>query len=109
MIDINNGIIHELLFQINKDLYVNHCSIKDEKQTKEINFLQRKRGNNHSKLKINNDFAFQKENFTIQKNESGNVRNESQSCLINFRINSCKKSFCESLDNSNQKENNKIN
>ena len=81
----------------------------DEKQTKEINFLQKKRENNHSKLKINNDFAFQKENYTIQKNESGNVRNESQSGLINFRINSCKKTFFESLDNSNQKENNKIN
>ena len=71
--------------------------------------LQRKRENDLLKLRINNDFGFQKENFTMQKNESGNVRNETQPYLINYDINSCKKSFCDSLDNSNQKLNNKIN
>ena len=71
--------------------------------------LQRKRENDLLKLRINNDFGFQKENFTIQKNESGNVRNEPQPYLINYDINSCKKSFCDSLNNSNQKLNNKIN
>ena len=71
--------------------------------------LQRKRENDLLKLRINNDFGFQKENFTIQKNESGNVRNEPQPYLINYDINSCKKSFCDSLDNSNPKLNNKIN
>lgn len=71
--------------------------------------LQRKRENDLLKLRINNDFGFQKESFTIQKNESGNVRNETQTYLINYDINSCKKSFCESLDNSNPKLNNKIN
>lgn len=70
--------------------------------------MQRKRENDHL-LRINNDFAFQKENFTIQKNESGNVRNKPQPYLFNYDINSCKKSFCESLDNSNLKLNNKIN
>ena len=81
----------------------------DEKQTKELNFLQRKRENDHLEQRINNNFIFQKENFTIQKNDSGNVRNESQSYLINFGVNSCKKSFGESLDNLDQKQNNKIN
>ena len=71
--------------------------------------LQRKRENDLLKLRINNDFGFQKENFTIQKNESGNIRNEPQPYLINYDINSCKKSFCESLDNSYPKLNNKIN
>ena len=71
--------------------------------------LQRKRENDLLKLRINNDFGIQKENFTIQKNESGNIRNEPQPYLINYDINSCKKSFCESLDNSNPKLNNKIN
>ena len=71
--------------------------------------LERKRENDHLKFRINNDFAFQKENFIIQKNESGNVRNEPQSYLINNDVNSFKKSFCESLDNSNPKLNNKIN
>ena len=71
--------------------------------------LQRKRENDLLKLRINNDFGFQKENFTIQKNESGNVRNEPQPYLINYDINNCKKSFCDSLDNSNPKLNNKIN
>ena len=71
--------------------------------------LQRKRENDHLKQRINNDYAFQNENFTIQKNESGNVRNEPQPYLINYDINSCKKSFCDSLDNSNPKLNNRIN
>ena len=71
--------------------------------------LQRKRENDLLKLRINNDFGFQKENFTIQKNESGNVRNGPQLYLINYDINSCKKSFYDSLDNSNSKLNNKIN
>ena len=71
--------------------------------------LQRKRENDLLILRINNDFGFQKENFTIQKNESGNVRNEPQPYLINYDINSCKKSFCDSLDNSNPKLNNRIN
>lgn len=71
--------------------------------------LQRKRENDLLKLRINNDFGFQKENFTIQKNESGNIRNEPQPYLINYDINNCKKSFCESLDNSYPKLNNKIN
>ena len=71
--------------------------------------LQRKRENDLLKLRINNDFGFQKENFTMQKNESGNVRNEPQPYLNNYDINSCKKSFCDSLDNSNLKLNNKIN
>ena len=71
--------------------------------------LQRKRENDLLKLRINNDFGFQKENFTIQKNESGNIRNEPQPYLINYDVNSCKKSFCDSLGNSNPKLNNKIN
>jgi len=90
-------------------------------QIKELNFLQRKRGNYHLKQRTNNDFSFQRGiNFTIpnsskkignvkQKNESGNDRNYPQYSLINARVNSCKKSFGEYLDNSNSKENNKIN
>lgn len=109
IIDINNGIIHEILFQINKDLNPNHSSAMDEKQIKELNFLQRKREYDHSKLRINNDFAFQKVNFIMQNNESGNVRNESQSCLFNSGVNNWKKSFSKSLDNSNLIENDKIN
>lgn len=75
----------------------------DEVQTKELNFLQRKRENDH----LNNDFAIQKENFTIQKNELGNARNE-WPYLINFGANSCIKSFDEPFDNSNPKKNNNI-
>lgn len=71
--------------------------------------LQRKRESDQSKIRINNNFSFQKENFTIQKNESGNLRNEPQPYLINYDVNSFKKSFCESLDNSNPKLNDKIN
>ena len=108
--EINNSLIYDI-FQINKDSFLNahHLSLMDEKQTKELNFLQRKRENDHLEQRINNNFIFQKENFTIQKNDSGNVRNESQSYLINFGVNSCKKSFGESLDNLDQKQNNKIN
>lgn len=76
----------------------------DEIQKKEVNFLQRKRENDHH---LNNDFDIQKENFTIQKNELGNVRNE-WPYLINFGANNCKKSFDEPLDSSNLKRNNKI-
>ena len=86
-----------------------HLPLINEKQTNVLNFLQRKRENDLLKLRINNDFGFQKENFTIQKNESGNVRNEPQPYLINYDINNCKKLFCDSLDNSNPKLNNKIN
>ena len=83
--------------------------------------LQRKRENDYFKLRINKDFVFQKGiNFTIsnsnksigninQNNESENVINEFLPYLINFGENSCKKLFGESLDNSNPKENNKIN
>ena len=111
MMEINNILINDILYQINKDSFLNahHLSLMDEKQTKEINFLQRKRENDHLGQRINNNFIFQKENFTIQKNDSGNVRNESQSYLNNFGVNICKKSFGESLDNLNQKENNKNN
>lgn len=106
IIDINNILINEALYLINKDSFLNvyHIPFFDEKQVKGLNLLQRKREN-----RINKDFAFQKENFTIQKNESGNVRNEPQSYLFNYDINSCKKSFCESLDDLNPKLNNKIN
>ena len=110
MIEINNSLMYDILFQINKDSFLNvqHLSLTDEKETKEQKFLQRKRENSHLKQRINNNFIFQKENFTMQKNDSGNVRNEPQSYLINFRVNSCKKSFDESLDNLNPKENNKL-
>ena len=104
MIDINNDKIDEILYHIQKDSFLNahYLSLMDEKQTKELNFLEKKRENNQLKLRINKDFTFQKENFAIKKNES-------KSCLINFGVNSCKKSFDESLDNPNLKENNKIN
>lgn len=69
------------------------------------------RENDNFKLGINNDFIFEKEiNFSIQKNESENARNETLSSYhANFGLNCYQKSFGESLDNLNAKENNKIN
>ena len=105
-----NDILYQIKNQINKNSYLNthHLTLMDEIQTKELNFLQRKRENDHLKPRINNDFAFQKESFTIQKNESRNVKNEPQSYHINFEVKNCKNSFAESLDNSNSNDNNKF-
>ena len=88
-IEINNSIINEILNQINKNSFLKdyHLTLMDVVQKKELNLLQRKRENEH----LNNDFAIQKENFTIQKNELGNARNE-WPYLINFGANNCIKS-----------------
>ena len=123
--EINNNLINGIIYRIKKDFFLNNhnLSLMDENQMqiKELNFLQRKRGNYHLKQRTINDFSFQRGiNFTIpnsskkignvkQKNESGNDRNYPQNSLINVGVNSCKKSFGEYLDNSNSKENNKIN
>jgi hypothetical protein len=105
-----NDILYQIKNQINKNSYLNthHLTLMDEIQTKELNFLQRKRENDQLKPRINNDFAFQKESFTIQKNESRNAKNEPQSYHINFEVKNCKNSFAESLDNSNSNDNNKF-
>jgi hypothetical protein len=116
-------VINEIIYQIKKNslFTAHHLSLIDEKQTNKLNFLQRKRENDHFKLRTNKDFVFQKGiNFTIsnsnknigninQNNESENVNNDFLRYLINFGENSCKKLFGESLDNSNPKENNQIN
>ncbi len=97
-------------------LNIDYLSLKNEMQVKEINFLQRKRENDHFKERNNNNFVFQKGiYFEIsnpdkkignikQKNEPVNIRNEYQYHFIKIGENSCKKLFDESLDNSNQKE-----
>jgi hypothetical protein len=116
-------VINEIIYQIQKNSLFNahHLSLIDEKQTNKLNFLQRKRENDHFKLRTNKDFVFQKGiSFTIsnsnknigninQNNESENVKNDFLRYLINFRENICIKLFGESLDNSNPKENNQIN
>ena len=117
--EINNNIMDEIISLINRNYFhnINNLSLVDKKEQKEQTFLQRKREEDHL-LRNKNDFAFQKEiNFSIsnskekignfkQKNES---RNDSQTYLINFGVNNCKKIFDESLDIPNPKESNKIN
>ena len=62
-IEINNSIINEILNHISKNSFLKdyYLILMDEIQIKELNFLQRKRENDH----LNNDFAIQKENFPI--------------------------------------------
>ena len=117
--EINNNITDEIISLINRNYFhnINNLSLVDKKEQKEQTFLQRKREEDHL-LRNKNDFIFQKEiNFSIsnskekignfkQKNES---RNDSQTYLINFGVNNCKKIFDESLDIPNPKESNKIN
>ena len=113
-------MINEIIFQIKKNSLINahHLPLINEKQTNELNFLQRKRENDHFKMRINNNYAFQKGiNFTIsnsnkkienikKNNNSGNVNNEPLPYLINFGENIYKNTFGESLENSNPKKNN---
>ena len=63
-IEINNSIINEILNHISKNSFLKdyYLILMDEIQIKELNFLQRKRENDHH---LNNDFAIQKENFPI--------------------------------------------
>lgn len=114
--EINNNIMDEIISLINRN-YFHNISLVDDKKQKELTFLQRKREEDHL-LRIKKDFVFQKEiNFSISnsKEKNGNVnqknelRKDSQSYLINFGVNNCKKIFEESLDNPNPKESNKIN
>lgn len=116
--EINNNIMDEIISLINRNYFhnVNNLSLSDEKKQKELTYLQRKREEDNI-LRIKNDFIFQKEmNFSIssskekienikQKNE---LRNDSQLYLLNLGVNSCKKTFGESLDIQNTKESNKI-
>ena len=45
IIEINNNIINETIYQIKKNYFLNvdYFSLKDENQVKEVNFLQRKK------------------------------------------------------------------
>lgn len=121
--EINNNKINEIIYLINRNYFLNNNNLllEDRKKQRELNFLQRKREDSYFKLRIKNDFVFQKEmNFTIsnsnkkigdikQKKESRNDRSDSQSYLINLEANNCKKSLSKSSDNLNPKESIKIN
>jgi hypothetical protein len=121
--EINNNIINEVIFLINRNYFLNihNLLLLEEAKQKELTFLQRKREEDHFKIRIKNDFAFQNEiNFEKsnsnekianikQKSESRNAKNNSQSEFINFEVNSYKKSFDEASINPNPKESNKIN
>ena len=112
--EINNNIINEIIYLINNYFHnIHNLLLVDEQKQKELTFLQRKREDDHFKLRIENDFVFQKGiNFSIsnsnekienyeQKNELRITRNDSQPYLSNFRV--------KSSDNPNLKESNKIN
>ena len=113
--EINNNIINEIIYLINTNYFhnIHTLLLEDEQKQKELTFLQRKREDDHFKLRIENDFVFQKGiNFSIsnsnekignieQKNESRITRSDSQPYLSNFRV--------KSSDNPNLKESNKIN
>ena len=115
--EINNNIINEVIFLINTNYFLNvhNLLLLEDAKQKELTFLQRKREEDHFKLRIKNDFAFQKEiNFEKianikQKSESRNAKINSQSELINLEVNSYKKSFDEASNYPNPKESYKIN
>ena len=120
--EINNSIINDIIYLINRNYFLNihNLLLIDEKKQKELTFLQRKREDDF-RLRNKNDFAFQKEiNFSMsnlnekignikQKIESRNDKNDSLSYPKNFEENSSKKPFSNSSDNQNPKESNKIN
>ena len=121
--EINNSIINDIIYLINRNyfLYIHNLLLINEKKQKELTFLQRKREEDYFRLRIKNDFAFQKEiNFSIsninekfpnikQKNEPRNGKNDSLSYPIYFEENGGKNPFTNSSDNPNPKESNKIN
>lgn len=127
IIEINDDIINKVISIINHKYfpYTDNSFLGVEKKTKELEFLKRKRRNEHFKLKVNNDYIFQKESrFTISnrnkkieyiklQDESGNFKRTPQSNSINTTINKYEKKIiskinCESAEKSNPKENNKI-
>lgn len=119
MLLLNKNITNNIIYLINKNYFLNihNLLLINEKKQKELAFLQRKREEDNFRLRIKNDFDFQKEiNFSIsnlnekngnikqkKENESRNDKSDSLSYPINFEENICKKPFTNSSDNTNPK------